>query len=95
MLRRLLHLPSPLTENIFLWGPRQTGKTSLLRAAYPDAVWYDLLKTELYVRFQTHPEWLRQELLAVEKPGSVVIDVKNAPRILGKISCPSVIDGLP
>ena len=25
-------------------GTRQTGKTTLLQAAYPDAVWVDLLK---------------------------------------------------
>ena len=34
----------------YLWGPRQTGKTTLLQATYPAAVWIDLLKSEEYRR---------------------------------------------
>ena len=44
MFQRLLHLPVPGTETFFLWGPRQVGKTTLLRQSYPDGVWVDLLK---------------------------------------------------
>jgi hypothetical protein len=45
MLRRALALPPRPEESFFLWGPRQTGKTSLLRDTYPNAVWFDLLRT--------------------------------------------------
>ncbi len=37
MLRRALDLDQNPHDSFFLWGPRQTGKTSLVRAAYPDA----------------------------------------------------------
>lgn len=30
-------------ESIFLWGARQTGKSTLLRQLFPDALWFDLL----------------------------------------------------
>src|SRR5262245_48455440 len=54
MFTRSLHLPKPGTETFFLWGPRQTGKTTLLAAAYPDALWIDLLKAEEFrVIFKT------------------------------------------
>ena len=39
MFTRALRLPAPGTETFFLWGPRQTGKTTLLKATYPDALW--------------------------------------------------------
>ncbi len=35
MFRRSLVLPEPGSESFFLWGPRQTGKTTLLRETYP------------------------------------------------------------
>ncbi|TDQ82834.1 hypothetical protein [Sphingobacterium yanglingense] len=28
-------------ESLFLWGARQTGKTSLLKERYPNALWFD------------------------------------------------------
>ena len=35
MFNRFLDLPDPGTETFFLWGPRQTGKSTLLRQHYP------------------------------------------------------------
>jgi predicted AAA+ superfamily ATPase len=57
-----LRLPRQGTETFFLWGPRQTGKTTLLKATYPDALWIDLLKAEEYRRYLQNPELLRAEL---------------------------------
>jgi hypothetical protein len=50
MFKRNLVLPAPATESFFLWGPRQTGKSTLLRATYRDALWVDLLKADAYRR---------------------------------------------
>jgi predicted AAA+ superfamily ATPase len=33
--KRALVLPAPETESFFLWGPRQTGKTTPLREPIP------------------------------------------------------------
>ena len=69
-------------------GDRQTGKTTLLRRAYPDAWWIDLLKSEEYRRYLQKPELLRQEL-AEEDPGlqrQIVIDeVQKVPKILDEV----------
>jgi hypothetical protein len=62
MFRRTLHLPAAGTETFFLWGPRQTGKTTLLRQTYPDAFWIDLLKAEEYRHYLQNPERLRGQL---------------------------------
>lgn len=83
MFKRQLQLPAPGTETFFLWGPRQTGKTTLLRATYPDALWIDLLKAEEFRRYLHNPELLRGELAARESVRQVVIDeVQKVPQLL-------------
>lgn len=85
MFRRTLRLPPPGTETFFLWGPRQTGKSTLLRAAYPDAFWVDLLKADEYRRYLQNPERLREEL-ATRAPAQVVIDeVQKVPALLDEV----------
>lgn len=86
MVQRRLKLPKRPEETFFLWGPRQTGKSSLLRATYPDAVWYDLLETERYLRLRERPSLLREELQALGKPRLVVIDeVQKVPLLLDEV----------
>ena len=88
MFARLLQLAAPGTETFFLWGPRQTGKSTLLRQAYPDAVWIDLLKADEFRRYATRPETLREELEAVDSTATrqVVIDeVQKVPALLEEV----------
>lgn len=87
MFTRSLHLPTPGTETFFLWGPRQTGKTTLLKYAYPEAVWIDLLKAEEYRRYVQNPELLRAELAERAPAGrQVVIDeVQKVPPLLDEV----------
>ena len=61
MFNRALVLPESGSETFFLWGPRQAGKSTLLRQSYPDAHWVDLLQSEAFRRYLEHPEYLRQE----------------------------------
>lgn len=86
MIQRRLHLPKAGEETFFLWGPRQTGKTTLLRETYGEAVWIDLLKAEEYRRYLAHPEWLRAELPAEGPPPFVVIDeIQKLPALLDEV----------
>ena len=86
MVQRFLRLPEVPEETFFLWGPRQTGKSSLLRESYPDAVWYDLLQTDLFLRFTERPGLLREELLALGKPRLVVLDeIQKVPLLLDEV----------
>lgn len=86
MFKRALRLPAPGTETFFLWGPRQTGKTTLLKATYADAVWIDLLKAEEYRRYLQNPELLRAEIAVRESVQQVVIDeVQKVPPILDEV----------
>lgn len=86
MFTRGLHLPAAGSETFFLWGPRQTGKTTLLREAYPDATWVDLLKADEYRRYLERPELLREELTAQPHAGQVVVDeVQKVPALLDEV----------
>lgn len=89
MFARSLRLPAAGTETFFLWGPRQTGKTTLLRATYPEALWIDLLKAEEYRRYLQNPELLRVELTvdgAIRQVVQVVIDeVQKVPQLLDEV----------
>ena len=86
MITRKLNLPPPGHETFFLLGPRQTGKSTSLHAAYPDAVWIDLLKAEVFRRYLNNPEFLRQELPHEGNMPFVVIDeVQKLPAILDEV----------
>jgi len=86
MFQRELRLSARPSETFFLWGPRQTGKSSLLRATYPDATWIDLLRTDDFVRYRMRPALLREELLDAPRSRIVVIDeVQKVPALLDEV----------
>lgn len=86
MINRNLQLPAHKDETFFLWGPRQTGKSTLLQATYPDAIWIDLLKAEEFRRYLQQPELLRQELPDDGQAHFVVIDeIQKLPTLLDEV----------
>jgi len=88
-IQRKIGLPSHPKESFFLWGPRQSGKSTLLKTLYPSATWYDLLQTDVYLRLLKEPNLLRQDLLYLakqQKHGIVVIDeVQKIPALLDEV----------
>lgn len=86
MFQRSLTLPRPGMETFFLWGPRQTGKSTLLRASYPGALWIDLLKTDEFRRFLQEPGQLRSIVEAAPGTRFIVIDeVQKVPDLLDEV----------
>jgi predicted AAA+ superfamily ATPase len=81
---RILDLrPLVKAKSCFLFGPRQTGKTSLLRAQFPQATVIDLLDEELFLRLQARPVALRDLL---PRSGTVVIDeIQRVPALLNEV----------
>jgi hypothetical protein len=63
MYKRILSLELSQQESCFLWGPRQTGKSSLLKQLFPGAKYYDLLLSGEYQRLLRNPGILREECL--------------------------------
>ena len=86
MYKRLLQLPAEPEKSFFLWGPRRTGKTTLLKALYPEALRLDLLKTDELVRYNRQPSLLRQEVAALPPHHLIVVDeIQKAPALLDEI----------
>lgn len=82
---RVLELP-PESETFFLWGARQTGKSSLLKERCSGALWIDLLKADEFRRYMQNPELLRAELSENPEYRFVVIDeVQKVPALLDEV----------
>jgi len=73
-------------ESLFLWGARQTGKSTLLKEIFPDSLWFDLLQTDVFERLQRNPAQLREIILADTRKTPVVIDeIQRIPELLNEI----------
>lgn len=73
-------------ESFFFWGARQTGKSTLLKTIFPDALWFDLLLTEEYNRLSKNPEYLRKSIIAMPTVSTVVIDeIQLIPQLLNEV----------
>jgi uncharacterized protein len=74
------------TRSFFVWGTRQTGKSTLLKQSYPTALLVDLLKSDEFVRYSRQPSLLREEIVATAKPSLVIIDeVQKVPSLLDEV----------
>jgi predicted AAA+ superfamily ATPase len=73
-------------ESAFLWGARQTGKSTLLKMLYPDAQYFDLLLNDEFERLQRNPALLREILLSVDPSSMTIIDeIQRIPALLNEI----------
>lgn len=91
MYNRILNLDLIQQQTCFLWGPRQTGKSTLIRSLFPRARRYDLLLADVYRALIDRPETIREECLAAGLDGDsqadpIVIDeVQRIPELLNEV----------
>ena len=88
MYRRILHLDENIKEkSIFLFGPRQTGKSTLVRAGLPDARVYNLLDVGLYRTLGADPTRIKKEILSIPHPKPVVVidEIQMLPELLNEV----------
>lgn len=55
---------NPPNRSFFLFGPRGTGKSTLVKRAFREALYLDLLDPEVFRVYTANPERLRERLLA-------------------------------
>ena len=73
-------------ESAFLWGARQTGKSTLLKALFPEAPYFDLLLGDEFNRFQRNPSLLREMLTASKTNMPVIVDeIQRIPALLNEV----------
>ncbi len=84
-IERVLNLPFLLQKKShFLFGPRQTGKTSLIRHSLKGVRSYDLLDNSVYLSLSQNPGRMAQEINP--RDGIVVIDeIQRLPVLLNEV----------
>lgn len=87
MFKREQHFANRGQESCFLWGARQTGKSTLLKQLFPNSPKYDLLLSSEFGRLQTNPSLMLQELLAdPPRDRPVIIDeIQKFPQLLDDV----------
>ncbi len=86
MYNRLILLPSAPKRSFFLLGPRQVGKSTLLKSTYPKSLYIDFLKSDELMRFQEKPSLLRTEYAVHQSEFPIIIDeVQKVPLILDEV----------
>ncbi len=85
MYARRLALPNPAKRSFFIWGPRQVGKTSLLRHTYPNSLRIDLLKSDEFMEFNANPSLLRERILATKTRFVIIDEIQKAPVLLDEV----------
>jgi len=83
MFQRLLTLPELLKKkSFFLFGPRGTGKTTLIRHTLSEATVIDLLDTRVYRDYLKNPSLISEQQL---KPIVVIDEVQKLPELLNEV----------
>lgn len=90
MLSRILKLPFG-RKSLFLFGPRQVGKSTLVRHALrnSDHMEIDLLKSDILLKYKRNPELLRHEVDFVLKRDRQLIvfidEIQKATELLNEV----------
>jgi predicted AAA+ superfamily ATPase len=83
MITRLLPRPK---DSFFLFGPRGTGKSTLLKSWFPDALWMDLLSQTEIFRLMSSPGAFAQAVEGQPKDRWIVVDeIQKIPRLLDEV----------
>lgn len=96
-IERILKLPQ--NKSFFLLGPRQTGKSFLLKASFNPVttLYYNLLQSEEYARLTADPSQFRKEVLArrCEITHIIVDEVQRIPELLNEVHAILESENLP
>jgi len=87
MIERKYQLSSEIEEgSIFLFGARQTGKSTSLEQQFKNATIFDLLDGDLKRRFRERPSLL-YDLLQDKPEGSIVVidEIPEVPELLNEV----------
>lgn len=95
MLNRFLNIKNEIDSSIFLFGARQTGKSTILRQQFPDSIYVDLLDNSVKERYQRRPTLLYETLKDKEEGTLVIIDeIPEVPELLNEVHRLIVESGL-
>ena len=86
MLQRILNLKDEIDSSIFLFGARQTGKSTILRQQFPQSIYIDLLDNSVKERYRRRPSLLYEALMEKAEGTLVIIDeIPEVPDLLNEV----------
>ncbi len=86
MINRFLSIKNEIDSSIFLFGARQTGKSTILRQQFPESIYIDLLDNSVKERYQRRPTLLYEALKDKEEGTLVIIDeIPEVPELLNEV----------
>lgn len=87
MFKRKINLTICNDETFFLWGPRQTGKTTLLKSTFPEATFINLLNNREFAKYNADPHKLIEEIrVSPDQKKLIVIDeIQKVPSLLDEV----------
>lgn len=86
MLQRILDLHNEVNSSIFLFGARQTGKSTVLRQQFPKSIYIDLLDSKVKERYRRNPSLLYEVLVDKSEGTLVIIDeIPELPALLNEV----------
>ncbi|MBQ2351800.1 MAG: ATP-binding protein [Bacteroidales bacterium] len=86
MINRFLSIKNEIDSSIFLFGARQTGKSTILRQQFPESIYIDLLDNSVKERYQRRPTLLYETLKDKEEGTLAIIDeIPEAPELLNEV----------
>ena len=75
----------PTNKSFFLFGPRATGKTTLVKSRYPDAIYIDLLDGQIFQTLLAHPEKLASFIPPNHTNYIIIDEVQRVPELLNEV----------
>jgi len=88
MYQRILDVSSLADrKSLFLFGPRSTGKTTLIRQEFPEKRIINLLKSSTFIHLSNNPGHLEDIINAMPDPEQPVIidEIQKIPQLLDEI----------
>lgn len=83
MFLRKIDISSSLSElSLFLLGPRQTGKSTLLRERFSTAKVFDLLDPELFRDLNKSPSLLKELIFPINDNPIIIDEIQKLPELL-------------
>ena len=95
MYKRIFDVENKLDEGMFLFGARQTGKSTLLKERFKGAIYYDLLNPRVKKALKLNPNSLWEALQ--DKPASTLVivdEIQKVPELLDVVHSLMVDKGL-
>ncbi|MCK4390906.1 MAG: ATP-binding protein [Desulfobacterales bacterium] len=91
MISRIINLPFK-RKSVFLFGPRQVGKTTLIKHLLADVDYLevDLLKGDILLKYKTNPSLLRAEVdflttTNIDKVFVFIDEIQKCPELLSEV----------